>query len=57
MTEKERLIELFCEAKREDQETGSWSEWLAEYLLIYGVSVQTEKKGGEEWRKKNSSIS
>lgn len=40
MTEREKLIDLIIAAKRDDPETGSFTEWLADYLLANGVTVQ-----------------
>lgn len=39
MTERERLIDLIINAKRADPETGSFTEFLADFLLAYGVIV------------------
>ena len=39
MTARERLIDLIINAKRTDPETGSFTEWLADFLLGYGVIV------------------
>lgn len=39
MTDRERLIDLMIEAKRTDPETGSFTEYLADYLLEHGVIV------------------
>lgn len=43
MKERERLIELICLAKGADPETGSFTEWLADYLLTNGVIVMPRK--------------
>ena len=40
MTEREKLLDLIIAAKRDDPETGSFTEWLADYLLANGVTVQ-----------------
>ena len=40
MTEKEKLLDLIIAAKRNDPETGSFTEWLTDYLLANGVTVQ-----------------
>ena len=37
---KRRLLNLIIAAKRDDPETGSFAEWLAEYLAANGVTVQ-----------------
>ena len=37
MTEREKLIDLIVNAKRTDPETGSFTEWLADFLLDQGV--------------------
>lgn len=39
MTEREKLMDLIINAKRTDPETGSFAEWLADFLLGYGVVV------------------
>lgn len=39
MTDRERLIDLMIEAKRTDPETGSFTDYLADYLLENGVIV------------------
>lgn len=39
MTKREKLMYLIINAKRTDPETGSFSEWLADFLLGYGVVV------------------
>lgn len=43
---REKLIELMCKAKLDDPETGSWTEWLADYLLQHGVVV-LQRDGNE----------
>lgn len=40
MTDREKLINLIISAKRDDPETGSFTEWLTGYLLANGVTVQ-----------------
>ena len=40
MTEREKLLDLIIAAKRHDPETGSFTEWLADYLLANGVTIQ-----------------
>ena len=40
MSDRERLIDLMIEAKRTDPETGSFTDYLADYLLEHGVIVQ-----------------
>lgn len=39
MTEREKMIDLIVNAKRTDPETGSFTEWLADFLLGYGVMI------------------
>ena len=39
MTDRERLVELIIEAKRTDPETGSFTDYLADYLIEHGVTV------------------
>ena len=45
MTDREQLIDLMIEAKRTDPETGSFTEYLADYLLEHGVIVLPCKAG------------
>ena len=45
MTDRERLIDLMIDAKRTDPETGSFTEYLADYLLEHGVIVPPCKVG------------
>ena len=56
MTREEKrklLIDLIVEAKKTDPEIGSYTEWLADFLVGYGVSFnpitreQVEKMRGE----------
>lgn len=49
VTDRERLIELMIEAKRTDPETGSFTEYLADYLLEHGVIVPPCKVGDTVW--------
>ena len=37
---REKLIDLIVGAKRNDPETGSFTEYLADYLISSGVTVQ-----------------
>ena len=37
---KRKILDLIIDAKRDDPETGSFAEWLAEYLVANGVTVQ-----------------
>lgn len=39
MSDRERLIDLMIEAKRTEPETGSFTDYLADYLLEHGVIV------------------
>ena len=48
MTDRERLINLMIEAKRTDPETGSFTDYLADYLLEHGVIVLPCKVGKYE---------
>ena len=50
MTDRERLIDLMIEAKRTDPETGSFTDYLADYLLANGVSVLPCKVGDTVFR-------
>ena len=47
MTEREKLIDLMIEAKRTDPETGSFTDYLADYLLEHGVIVPPETGIGD----------
>lgn len=38
-TDRQALINLIINAKRTDPETGSFAEWLADFLLGYGVTL------------------
>ena len=49
MTDRERLIDLMIEAKRTDPETGSFTDYLADYLLKHGVIVPPCKVGDTVW--------
>ena len=40
--EKEKLMDLIVDAKRADPETGSFTEWLAGFLLDHGVMVPAD---------------
>ena len=40
MDDREKLIDLIVDAKRTDPETGSFTEYLADYLISNGVTVQ-----------------
>ena len=40
MDVREKLIDLIIDAKRTDPETGSFTEYLADYLINKGVTVQ-----------------
>ena len=45
MSDRERLIDLMIEAKRTEPETGSFTDYLADYLLEHGVIVPPCKVG------------
>lgn len=45
MIDRERLIDLMIEAKRTDPETGSFTDYLADYLIEHGVIVPPCKVG------------
>ena len=47
MTDRERLIDLIIEAKRTVPETGSFADYLADYLLGHGVIVTPETGVGD----------
>ena len=40
MDVRKKLIDLIVDAKRTDPETGSFTEYLADYLISHGVTVQ-----------------
>ena len=40
--ERPKLIHLIIDAKRTDPETGSFTEWLADFLLDHGVTVPAD---------------
>lgn len=50
MTDRERLIDLMIEAKRTDPETGSFIDYLADYLLEHGVTALPCKVGDTVYR-------
>ena len=45
MTDRERLINLMIEAKRTEPETGSFTDYLADFLIEHGVIVLPCKVG------------
>lgn len=45
MTDRDRLINLIINAKREDPETGSFTEFLADYLIAGGAILPPCKVG------------
>ena len=45
MSDRERLIDLMIEAKRTEPETGSFTDYLADYLLGHGVVLMPCKVG------------
>ena len=40
MDVREKLVDLIIDAKRTDPETGTFTEYLADYLISNGVTVQ-----------------
>ena len=58
MDVREKLIDLIIDAKRTDPETGSFTEYLADYLTSNGVTVQENVKMSDELLKqlKNAPI-
>ena len=40
MDVREKLVDLIIDAKRTDPETGSFTEYLADYLISSGITVQ-----------------
>ena len=53
MTDRERLINLMIEAKRTEPETGSFTDYLADYLLEHGVIVTEEAERALKERENN----
>lgn len=49
MTDRERLINLMIEAKKTEPETGSFTDYLADYLLEHGVTVPCRIQGYEDY--------
>ena len=45
MTDREKMIDLIINAKKPDPETGSFTEYLADFLLGYGVKLPTSHPG------------
>ena len=39
MTDREKMIDLIINAKKSDPETGSFTEYLADFLLGYGIKL------------------
>ena len=54
MTDRERLIDLMIDAKRTEPETGSFTEYLADYLLEHGVIVTEEVEKELKERENNA---
>lgn len=48
--EKEKLMDLIVNAKRTDPETGSFTEWLADFLLGYGVMIPDDDCNSDRLR-------
>lgn len=48
MTDREKLIDLIINAKRTDPETGSFTEYLADFLLGYGVKLPDDRSVSRE---------
>lgn len=44
-TDREKLIDLMIQAKKEDPEDAPFSEFLADFLLAYGVKIDSRKDG------------
>ena len=51
---KQKILDLIIAAKRTDPETGSFDEWLAEYLVANGVTVQEWIPVGERLPEESS---
>lgn len=45
MTDSEKLIDLFIQAKKVDPENAQFSEFLANFLLANGVKIESGKDG------------
>lgn len=56
MTHRERLIDLMIEAKRTEPETGSFTDYLADYLIANGVIAPPCKVGQTVWFIRNKEI-
>ena len=54
MTDRERLIDLMIEAKRTEPETGSFTDYLADYLLANGIIVPPCHMGSVVYTKSGS---
>ena len=54
MSDRERLINLMIDAKRTEPETGSFTEYLADYLLEHGVIVTEETERALKERENNA---
>ena len=50
MSDRERMIDLMIDAKRTEPETGSFTEYLADYLLEHGVIVPPCEVGDRVYR-------
>lgn len=51
--DKQKLLDLIIEAKREDPETGSFTEFLADFLIANGVTVRkwnSAKTPPKDWK-------
>lgn len=49
MSDRERLIDLMIDAKRTEPETGSFTDYLADYLLEHGIIVPPCNVGDTVW--------
>ena len=56
MTDRDRIIELIINAKREDPETGSFTEFLADHLIANGVICPPCKVGQIVWLVRDGKI-
>ena len=54
MDVREKLIDLILDAKRTDPETGSFTEYLADYLISNGVTVHEWKPISEPPKEKGT---
>lgn len=54
MTDRERLIDLMIDAKRTEPETGSFTDYLADYLPEHGIIVTEDAERALKERENNA---